>query len=264
MQMGFRWYGEGNDKIKLSDIKQIPGVTSIVWALHHKMPGEIWEEDEIAEVKAQCEKYGFGLDKLRDEKALGFVLGSIQANFKKPLYAYDQITVRTWCRESRGYSFMRYFEIVRDGEVVAEASSTWALLDINARTMIRGDESYDGFFPIDEPLDAKSLPRRARASKAELERVGTRRIVYSDIDYNMHMNNTHYPDMLCDFLEEMTGEIPYFVSGMSLSYIKESHLGATLTVTRGEMQENGTIDVRTLNESGETCLEAVVKLEKII
>ena len=27
MQMTFRWYGEGNDRIKLSDIKQIPGVT---------------------------------------------------------------------------------------------------------------------------------------------------------------------------------------------------------------------------------------------
>ena len=44
MQMTFRWYGEGNDRIKLSDIKQIPGVKGIVWALHDKMPGEIWEE----------------------------------------------------------------------------------------------------------------------------------------------------------------------------------------------------------------------------
>ena len=44
MKMTFRWYGEGNDRIKLSDIKQIPGVDGIVWALHHKMPGEVWEE----------------------------------------------------------------------------------------------------------------------------------------------------------------------------------------------------------------------------
>ena len=62
MQMTFRWYGEGNDRIKLSDIKQIPGVKGIVWALHDKMPGEIWEESEIAEVKRQCNEYGFNID----------------------------------------------------------------------------------------------------------------------------------------------------------------------------------------------------------
>ena len=62
MQMGFRWYGEGNDQISLSDIKQIPGVSTIVWALHHKMPGELWEESEIAEVQKQLEPYGFNMD----------------------------------------------------------------------------------------------------------------------------------------------------------------------------------------------------------
>ena len=30
MQMTWRWYGEGNDQIKLSDIKQIPGVEGIL------------------------------------------------------------------------------------------------------------------------------------------------------------------------------------------------------------------------------------------
>ena len=51
MQMTFRWYGEGNDRISLQDIKQIPGVTGIVWALHDKMPGEIWQIEEIAKLK---------------------------------------------------------------------------------------------------------------------------------------------------------------------------------------------------------------------
>ena len=50
MKMGWRWYGEGNDPITLGDIKQIPGVEEIVWALHSKMPGEIWEESEVKEV----------------------------------------------------------------------------------------------------------------------------------------------------------------------------------------------------------------------
>ena len=62
MKMCFRWYGENNDNISLSDIKQIPGVDGIVWALHHKMPGEIWEEHEIAAVKAQLDAYGFNMD----------------------------------------------------------------------------------------------------------------------------------------------------------------------------------------------------------
>ena len=209
----------------------------------------------------QCEQYSFGLDKLRDEKGLGFVLGSIQANFNKPLYAYDKITVRTWCRESRGYSFMRYFEIVRDGKIVAEASSTWALLDINARTMVRGDESYDKFFPIDEPLDAKALPRRARASKAELDFVGTRRIVYSDIDYNMHMNNTRYPDMICDFLPDMTGKR---LTKMSLGYVREAPLGAELTVMRRASDTTkGEFEIRTLDSEGNTCLEATVEVHEI-
>ena len=62
MQMGFRWYGEGNDKIKLSDIRQIPGVSTIVWALHDKMPGEIWQPEEIKKVIDQITAAGFNGD----------------------------------------------------------------------------------------------------------------------------------------------------------------------------------------------------------
>ena len=62
MQMGFRWYGEGNDKISLSDIRQIPGVSTIVWALHDKLPGEIWQPEEIKTVVNQIEAAGFNAD----------------------------------------------------------------------------------------------------------------------------------------------------------------------------------------------------------
>ena len=62
MQMGFRWYGEGNDKITLSDIRQIPGVSTIVWALHDKMPGEVWQPAEIKTVVDQIKAAGFNAE----------------------------------------------------------------------------------------------------------------------------------------------------------------------------------------------------------
>ena len=60
MQIAFRWYGGGNGQ--LSDIQQIPGAEGIVWALHDKMPGEIWQPEEIAGVKKQLDEYGFNMD----------------------------------------------------------------------------------------------------------------------------------------------------------------------------------------------------------
>ena len=62
MKMGWRWYGEGNDPITLGDIKQIPGVESIVWALHSKMPGEIWTEEEIKKEVDLIHSYGFSAE----------------------------------------------------------------------------------------------------------------------------------------------------------------------------------------------------------
>lgn len=215
----------------------------------------------------QCEDSGLPLEKLRDEKGLAFILGALSMNVYKSLYAYEEIEVRTWCKEAKSYIFNRYFEIIRDGEKIAEAATTWVLIDLNTKSMVRAS-NYDflqGCFYYDDPVDPSILPPKARISKdAIMYEIGKRKIVYSDIDYNMHMNNTHYPDMICDFLEEMTNDnVAYRIGALSLSYVKESHLGTTLTVTRSDTGNDGSINIRTLNDAGEACLEATVKLERI-
>lgn len=215
----------------------------------------------------QCEESGLPLDKLRDEKGLGFILGTISMKIEKPLYAYEDFEVRTWCKMARGFTFNRYFEIVRDGEVIASAATVWVLIDINEKKMVRA-ENYEWMherFYYDEPVDPAILPKKARiAQGVELCPVGQRKIVYSDIDYNMHMNNTHYPDMICDYLDEMTSDDPaYRVSAMSLTYVKESKLGATLSISRSKLDDLGNILVRTQNEQGENCLDALVVLSKL-
>ena len=114
MQIGFRWYGEGNDKISLSDIKQIPGVTCIVWALHQKMPGEVWETDEIAEVQKQLEPYGFHMDvvesvNVHDDIKIGLPSrDKYIENYKQTMRNLSRFGVKVIC-----YNFMPIFDWTR-------------------------------------------------------------------------------------------------------------------------------------------------------
>ncbi len=62
MQMTWRWYGEENDHIKLSDIKQIPGVEGIVWALHDMPAGQVWDVDSMEKEVKNIQNQGFNVD----------------------------------------------------------------------------------------------------------------------------------------------------------------------------------------------------------
>ena len=114
MQMGWRWYGEGNDMISLSDIKQIPGVTSIVWALHDKMPGEVWKIEEIAEIQKQLDVYGFNMDvvesvNVHDDIKIGLpTRDRYIENYKQTIKNLSQFGVKVIC-----YNFMPIFDWTR-------------------------------------------------------------------------------------------------------------------------------------------------------
>ena len=114
MKMGWRWYGEGNDPISLADIKQIPGVTSIVWALHHKMPGEIWEEEEIKEVVGQIHSYGFDAEvvesvNVHDDIKIGLdTRDGLIENYKTCIRNLGKYGVKVIC-----YNFMPIFDWTR-------------------------------------------------------------------------------------------------------------------------------------------------------
>lgn len=114
MQMTFRWYGEGNDSVTLDQIRQIPGVEGIVWALHDKMPGEIWENDEIAEVKKQLDKYGFNMDvvesvNVHDDIKIGAATrDKYIENYKQTLRNLKKFGVKVVC-----YNFMPIFDWTR-------------------------------------------------------------------------------------------------------------------------------------------------------
>ena len=162
MQMTFRWYGEGNDKISLQDIKQIPGVSGIVWALHDKMPGEIWSEEEIAKVKAQCDEYGFNIDvvesvNVHDDIKIGlpsrdkYIENYIQtirnlAKFGVKVICYNFMPIFDWTRSD-------LFHPVGDGSTALFYEKGMIQDDYNAMAnyILEFTEKYNMSFPGWEP-----------------------------------------------------------------------------------------------------------------
>ena len=57
MKLSFRWYGK-EDKVTLENIRQIPGMHSIVTAVYDVPVGEVWSRESIAELKKQTEEDG--------------------------------------------------------------------------------------------------------------------------------------------------------------------------------------------------------------
>ncbi|MEX0599689.1 MAG: mannonate dehydratase, partial [Rhodothermales bacterium] len=61
MYLTFRWYGP-DDPVPLAHIRQIPGMTGIVSALHHRAPGEEWPREEVRSLRETVETAGLSLD----------------------------------------------------------------------------------------------------------------------------------------------------------------------------------------------------------
>ena len=197
---------------------------------------------------------GTTIDELRDTKGLAYILSKIRLDVLRPITSYEDIRVETWTVASRGYSSLRYYRILRGDETVAVAETTWALVSTADKSLHRPEES--GYAFEDGESVALSAPSRTRApSDCVFEQVGKRPVLYSDLDYNMHMNNTRYPDMLCDYLplEEIEK-----ISSITLSYLREAAFENTVTVHRAKC--DGAYYFRTVNDDGAVCLEAVVKL----
>lgn len=196
------------------------------------------------------------LEYIRDELNQAFILSKVYMRFYEPAHSYDDITVETWTgEESRGFTFYRSFAVKKGDTVIADALTVWCLLDTQNHRLLPVTK-FDNSF-VDEPSLSVDMPRKIKyPADIQLEYVGNRKIVYSDIDYNRHMNNTHYPNMLIDFLPNPE---KFKVKELMLYFAKGAIYNDEIQIHR--CCENDTFYFKTLNSVAETCLEAFIKTE---
>ena len=194
------------------------------------------------------------LEYIRDELHQAFILAKVYMRFYESAHAYEDVTVETWTgEESRGFTFYRSFVVKKGDKIIADALTLWCLVDTENRKLLQVSKFENNF--IDEPSLNIEMPRKIKfPNDIPFEFVGKRKIVYSDIDYNKHMNNTHYPNMLIDFLPHPEN---FKVTELMLSFIKGAIYEEEIEIHR--CCENDTFYFKTLNSDNNTCLEAFMK-----
>ena len=198
-------------------------------ARHIARPSSVWRWLQEA-ANRQMRAEGPSYDELM-ERGLSFLLSRMCVDFIRPIEQYEDLTVETFALPSRGYSFERGYRLTdATGKTVAAGLSIWALYDLNAGRLARVETLGSGYTGGEAP-EVTAPVRFTIPETVALEKAGERKVAWSDVDVNLHVNNTGYPNILCDFLPDPgAGQL----LSMSLNYRSEAKLGETITVLRGE------------------------------
>ncbi len=191
------------------------------------------------------------------DRGLAFVLSRMNLSIYAPLHSHDKIETQSWACESKGVTFNRCYRILRDGVIIAEAVSMWALAGVHDKKLHRVNE-FDLPYGEDAMLELDMPARIKIPEEVEFRLVGEHTVMYGDTDMNGHMNNTKYPDMICGFIGDMQGQR---VISMALNFVTEAPLGETLKVYHGIV--DGVHYIRTVRGDGKTNIEAEIITEAL-
>ena len=148
----------------------------------------------------------------------------------------EVLTISTWEDGARGPNLRRVYEMADEaGKVCVSAKSDWILVDPESRKILRPAAFTAREIPLFPRLIDCPEPKKIRLPAEDGAELGTRAVVWSDLDGNGHLFSGVYGDILWDFLPEDLRERP--VETVSINYRKEATLGDSLRLV-GERESD--------------------------
>ncbi len=197
---------------------------------------------------------GFGVDALNEDNH-SWVLSRIAFEFDSRPMQYTSYGIATWISDYGRLLSTRNFTLTdAAGVQFGRAVSQWAMIDLKSRTAVDlswvGDAHADAIVAEESPMER---PRKIR-TVSPTESLD-HRVVYSDIDFNGHVNTMRYIEMMLDMLpvEWLTSERKV---RLDIHFLKECRLGQTLTVGCEMLESGARFEIS--NNEGATAVKAEV------
>ena len=170
---------------------------------------------------------GFGVDALMG-KSVTWVLSRLAVDIVKQPAQYKEVEIDTWVNDFNRLSSTRNFVMRMGAEVLASGVSQWCMFDMEKRQSVDMSMLKDVYMRA--MVDAPSpIPMPARLRSVEPTAKMSRPVVYSDIDFNRHVNTMRYIDLIFDTLPL---ELIESNAGMriDINFLAEARYGDTITV----------------------------------
>jgi acyl-ACP thioesterase len=157
---------------------------------------------------------------------------------RRPKYC-ETVTVRSWPRGGEKLFAMRDFDI-RDKDDIAAVSarSAWIIVDMEKRRPLRPQSVMDNL-PKNEGLNALAPEAGGTAALAErngLQKAAERKALYTDVDYNGHVNNVRYVQWIEDALDPRLLEKAEKMR-LDINYMNEILGGETIEILTAPVED---------------------------
>ena len=91
------------------------------------------------------------------------------------------------------------------------------------------------------------------------QKVATRTVVFSDIDYNNHLNNTRYADIVSDYIPDLGKDVE--ICELDLVFAGEAYLDEDIEIFRAKIEDD-TYVINGTHSRGR-CFESRVKVKNL-
>ena len=174
---------------------------------------------------ADYDARGLTYEKLYEMREV-FLLSRIALRIHRCPKALRVVDVTTWEDGVKGAHMQRVYEITDREGLLVSIRSDWILVDPVTRHIMRpGTFTAKKLGICPKPIDAPAT-RKILMPREGVEELGTRKVVWSDLDGNGHVYSGNYGDFVWDYLPaDLQEKVPreFFIN-----YSKEATLGQEL------------------------------------
>lgn len=191
-------------------------------------------------VSAQCTRLGVSWDDLRP-LGLIWVVGRSRLHINRPPRLDERVIVETWPMPATRSSFPRAAVArTETGEVLYRCTTLWALVNKQTRKLVLPAGSG---ITVPGHIAGDELPVPNSFAPAPLGQLSDRKVCFSELDLNGHMNNTKYLDWVNDLLPSQFHKDHPF-RDVTVCYLSEALEGQTVTLSysftaEGSLQVDG-------------------------